>query len=156
MDQDFADLRACIYSSTSELRRFRQLVVNAVMATDIADRQLQALRKKRWEKAFSEDGLWKLGGSTHGNDNHRKATIVFEYIIQASDVAHTMQHWQTYQKWKCLSRPATARYFAVLRTNNACLCAKSDTRSGVVGDECGILAPKIRVLRDDVDNRLPW
>jgi hypothetical protein len=29
----------------------------------------------------------------------RKATIVFEYIIQASDVAHTMQHWKVYTLW---------------------------------------------------------
>ena len=107
MDQDFDELRAAIYSSRGELKRFRQLVVNAVMATDIADRQLQALRKKRWEKAFAADSqqhsdqLFKLGGSNHGgvDHHHLKATIVFEYIIQASDVAHTMQHWQTYQKW---------------------------------------------------------
>ena len=29
----------------------------------------------------------------------RKATIVIEHVIQASDVAHTMQHWHVYQKW---------------------------------------------------------
>lgn len=29
----------------------------------------------------------------------RKATIVIEYVIQASDVAHTMQHWHIYQRW---------------------------------------------------------
>ena len=28
-----------------------------------------------------------------------RATIVIEHIIQASDVAHTMQHWHMYQKW---------------------------------------------------------
>jgi len=31
--------------------------------------------------------------------SNRKATVLFEYIIQASDVAHTMQHWQIYQNW---------------------------------------------------------
>merc|ERR1711877_93899 len=30
---------------------------------------------------------------------NRKATIVIEHIIQASDVAHTMQHWHVYIKW---------------------------------------------------------
>ena len=30
---------------------------------------------------------------------NRKATIVIEHIIQASDVAHTMQHWHVYSKW---------------------------------------------------------
>ncbi len=30
---------------------------------------------------------------------NRKATIVIEHLIQASDVAHTMQHWHVYSKW---------------------------------------------------------
>ena len=30
---------------------------------------------------------------------NRKATIVIEHLIQASDVAHTMQHWHIYRKW---------------------------------------------------------
>jgi Adenylate and Guanylate cyclase catalytic domain len=37
-------------------------------------------------------------GSTLTNIN-RKATIVIEHLIQASDVAHTMQHWHIYTKW---------------------------------------------------------
>ena len=27
------------------------------------------------------------------------ATIVIEHLIQASDVAHTMQHWHVYTRW---------------------------------------------------------
>ena len=30
---------------------------------------------------------------------NRKATIVIEHIIQASDISHTMQHWHIYRKW---------------------------------------------------------
>lgn len=30
---------------------------------------------------------------------NRKATIVIEHIIQASDISHTMQHWHVYRKW---------------------------------------------------------
>ena len=30
-------------------------------------------------------------------DRNRKATIVLEHIIQASDVSHTMQHWHVYR-----------------------------------------------------------
>ena len=30
---------------------------------------------------------------------NRKATIVLEHLIQASDVAHTMQHWHIFKKW---------------------------------------------------------
>ena len=32
-------------------------------------------------------------------DTNRKATIVLEHIIQASDVSHTMQHWHVYTRW---------------------------------------------------------
>jgi 3'5'-cyclic nucleotide phosphodiesterase len=32
-------------------------------------------------------------------DRNRKATIVIEHLIQASDVSHTMQHWHIYRKW---------------------------------------------------------
>ena len=95
MSPDYVDLRACIYSCEEELKRFRQLVVNTVMATDICDKELQALRKARWDAAFSAtqpDPSPELA-------QDRKATIVIEHLIQASDVAHTMQHWQVYKRW---------------------------------------------------------
>jgi hypothetical protein len=95
MDPTFADLRRCIYGDESEMKRFRQLLVNSVMATDIFDKELGILRKKRWDKAFQE-------GPEEGSqmkDINRKATIVIEHLIQASDVSHTMQHWHVYQKW---------------------------------------------------------
>ena len=45
--------------------------------------------------AFSSEG--KEGNEQSSND--LKSTIVIEHLIQASDVAHTMQHWHVYQKW---------------------------------------------------------
>lgn len=95
MDGNFKELRCTVYSNETEMKRFRQLVVNSVMATDIADKELKVLRNSRWEKAFSD---------SHNEENiidtiNRKATIVIEHLIQASDVAHTMQHWHIYQKW---------------------------------------------------------
>lgn len=95
MDPSFSALRRTIYSNVSELRRFRVLVVNCLMATDIFDKELAALRKARWENAFF--GEHKDEGSQISIN--RKATIVIEHIIQASDVAHTMQHWHVYSKW---------------------------------------------------------
>ena len=94
MDQRFKNLRKCIYADNpAELKRFRVLLVNCVMSTDIFDKQLSALRKARWEKAFSiPDEL------ANAEDINRKATIVIEHLIQASDVSHTMQHWHVYQK----------------------------------------------------------
>lgn len=58
---------------------------------DIVDKELKALRNGRWLKAFDSQSL--------DPDNvHRKATIVIEHLIQASDVAHTMQHWIVFRK----------------------------------------------------------
>ena len=84
---NFSDLRSCIYADQDDLQRFRQIVVNSVLATDIFDKELGALRKNRWQVAFSEEKL----NSRKAEDVNRKATIVIEHIIQASDVSHTMQ-----------------------------------------------------------------
>jgi hypothetical protein len=94
-DESFSDLRAAIYQTPSEKKRFRQLVVNSVMATDIMDRDLKVLRNNRWERAFSK----KDAEESSKDAVDRKATIVIEHLIQASDVSHTMQHWQIYRKW---------------------------------------------------------
>jgi class 3 adenylate cyclase len=98
MDSNFDELRAAIYSTVDEKLRFRQLVVNSVMATDIMDKDLKTLRNNRWEKAFSVGAARGLEESNeHAVD--RKATIVIEHLIQASDISHTMQHWHIYRKW---------------------------------------------------------
>jgi len=85
MDRRFDGLRAAICSSVDEMSRFRQLVVKSVMATDIFDQELKALRNARWEKAFHE-GLTASAENTQDIIN-RKATIVIEHLIQASDFA---------------------------------------------------------------------
>ena len=93
MEPAYQELRNCLCTTKLERERFRQLVVNSVMATDIADKELGALRRERWEKAFSAD----VKDENPLNDRNRKATIVIEHLIQAADVSHTMQHWQVYQ-----------------------------------------------------------
>jgi 3'5'-cyclic nucleotide phosphodiesterase len=95
MDDQFYHLRRTIYVNATELRRFRQLVLNSVMATDIMDKELKKLRDRQWEKAFSakESPLNVVDATNY------KATVVMNHLIQASDVAHTMQHWQIYRKW---------------------------------------------------------
>eukprot|EP00980_Cylindrotheca_fusiformis_P011766 scaffold2807_cov64-Cylindrotheca_fusiformis.AAC.1 len=64
------------------------------MATDIVDKELQALRKERWETAFADSTLVR-----NETSDDCKATIVIEHLIQASDVSHTMQHWHIYKSW---------------------------------------------------------
>jgi hypothetical protein len=96
MEPGFKDLRDCIYADQDELDRFRQLVVNAVMATDIVDKELGAARKSRWNKAFAEGEETEI---TEQQKIQRKATIVIEHLVQAADVSHMMQHWHVYIKW---------------------------------------------------------
>ena len=94
MEDRYEDLRNCIYTNQVELERFRQLVVNSVMATDIVDKELGALRKGRWLKAFSSEDVSDAGGDaaeTEKDQIDRKATIVIEHIVQAADVSHMMQ-----------------------------------------------------------------
>merc|ERR1712226_498123 len=91
------NFRRAIYSTKAELKRFRQLVVNTILATDIMDKELKTLRNARWDHAFSE--LANTKQERLIDSTNRKATIVIEHLIQASDIAHTMQHWQVYRKW---------------------------------------------------------
>jgi hypothetical protein len=94
MESGYQNLRRSIYVTQEEYNRFRQLVVNGVMATDIVDKDLKNLRNKRWAIAFDPT---QGGGGVSGIT--LKATIIIEHLIQASDVAHTMQHWTIYRRW---------------------------------------------------------
>lgn len=62
----------------------------------VMDKDLNKNRKERWNLAFSDDTK-ELRASDE--DRNRKATIIIEHLIQASDVSHTMQHWNIYSKW---------------------------------------------------------
>ena len=123
MQDNFKCIRDCIYRNEKELKYFRQLLVNAVMATDIADKELKSLRESRWDSAFKESkGLTAA-------DTNRRATITYEYIIQASDIAHTMQHWHSYQKFN--KRLFEERYVAWLNGH----AGEKDPSQGWYGGE---------------------
>ena len=94
MEGGYQKLRSAIYKTEDEFIRFRSVLVNTVMATDIMDKELSEARRDRWNKAFN--GKLNEDPVTASN---RKATIVLEHLIQASDVAHTMQHWHIYRRW---------------------------------------------------------
>eukprot|EP00977_Amphora_coffeiformis_P029872 scaffold43171_cov176-Amphora_coffeaeformis.AAC.2 len=106
----FSHLRASIYQNKSDYTRFRYLCVNGVMATDIFDKELKELRNSRWETAFHGE---KQESASVKAAMDRKATIVIEHIIQASDVAHTMQHFFVYSKWN--ERLFKEMYFGFLQ-----------------------------------------
>jgi hypothetical protein len=99
MDPKYTSLRSCIYKTNVERKRFRQVVTNAVMATDIADRDVNNERKLKWEKAFHGSEEQALGVELTRDESNRKATVVIDNLIQVADVAHTMQHWDIYRRW---------------------------------------------------------
>ena len=50
MQTKYKELQQCIFCNRNEFLRFRHLVVNCVLATDIFDPELKALRNMRWER----------------------------------------------------------------------------------------------------------
>ncbi|KAL3930178.1 MAG: hypothetical protein SGBAC_011874 [Bacillariaceae sp.] len=118
MSDRFAKLRNTICTTATELTRFRELATNAVMATDIVDKDLKQLRNNRWDKAFKRDNAYINVRDNEDEEEdresiNRKATIVIEHLIQASDVSHTMQHWHVYRKWnENLFRESYAAFIA--------------------------------------------
>ncbi|KAG7338693.1 adenylate/guanylate cyclase [Nitzschia inconspicua] len=110
MEPTYCELRRCIYNNQVGYTRFRQVCVNCLIATDIFDKDLKMFREARWDDAFHEVGKDACYETSSNEEKwNRKATIVMEYIIQASDVAHTMQHWHVYRRWN-------ARLFKEMRT----------------------------------------
>jgi len=105
MGDDFRELRHAIYTTPAELRRFRQILVNTVLATDLFDDEMAKEREERWGTAFVPSGRGGMCDSTQSAVSCRdsmastatvhyfRANVVLEYLIQASDVSHTMQHW---------------------------------------------------------------
>lgn len=77
MMEEYKDLRRAIAPTMQDLQHFRQLVINVVMATDIADKNLKELRNSRWARAFNGEP------DRTQDDINRKATIVIEHLIQA-------------------------------------------------------------------------
>jgi len=145
MDDSYADLRSVIFTTQDELKRFRQLVVNSVMATDIVDKELKTLRNARWVKAFSDDADCGTLRASQQDAINRKATIVIEHLIQASDVAHTMQHWHIYRKWN-------ERFFNECYAAYQEGCAEKDPTDGWYQGELGFfdfyIIPLAKKLKD--------
>lgn len=95
MTPNFTALREAIYTDDTEMQRFRQILVNTIIATDIMDRPMKVHRDKCWKKAFDK-GRREL---TASELKDLQATLVMEHIMQAADHGHTMQSFGTYVKW---------------------------------------------------------
>ena len=83
----YANLRQCQFATNDELTRFRQLTVNLVMATDIFEEDMKALRSRRWDKAFHRDAVpseHRFTPCSLEEDKNMKATIVIEHIVSVA------------------------------------------------------------------------
>ena len=89
MQPKYRELRFTIYKDEDEMYRFRELLVNTIMATDICDKQRKELRDRRWKKDATRDGKAEDEGSVNP----------IEALIQASDILHTMQPFDIYKQW---------------------------------------------------------
>jgi len=125
MEPGFENLRACMFGTDKDRDRFRQLLINVVIATDIADRERKQKEQARWQRAFEGFSHWsdewdnKKEAALSRVDVSLKATVVLEQIVLASDVAHTMQHWLTFMKWnERLYRELWAAYVSGRATND--------------------------------------
>ena len=108
LKDDYKELRQAICGDEKDWTRFRQLVVNSVMATDIVDRELKELRNARWDKAFK--GEFKEEDPI--TDRNRKATVVIEHLIQASDISQYVFLMRTFWflcSWIIFSPPILAK-----------------------------------------------
>ncbi|CAB9499069.1 calmodulin-dependent 3',5'-cyclic nucleotide phosphodiesterase 1A [Seminavis robusta] len=101
MEPMYSSLRRLIFATEGEMQFFLQLTKQAVIATDIMNKNLKDLRNARWEKAFAkpEEEKYPEKEEHPRLEVNRKATIFIEHLIQASDVSHTMQHWHIFRKW---------------------------------------------------------
>jgi 3'5'-cyclic nucleotide phosphodiesterase len=111
LSEDYSNVRRTICPTIDALQRFRQLVINCVMATDIMDSSLRERRKARFEQTFmdttlsdqaeksrlEQSAVVELGQSS--DELNVKASLVMELLMQAADVAHTMQSWNTFREW---------------------------------------------------------
>jgi hypothetical protein len=90
MQSQFDPLRQAFLPNETDMKRFRQLVVNSVMATDLFDCNWKQLRENRWYKKFHDGNNSSennLNSIDQEEDSNRCATIIIEHIIQASDVS---------------------------------------------------------------------
>jgi 3'5'-cyclic nucleotide phosphodiesterase len=111
LSEDYSNVRRTICPTVDALQRFRQLVINCVMATDIMDSSLRERRTARFEQTFmdttlsdqaeksrvEQSAVVELGQSS--DKLNAKASVVMELLMQAADVAHTMQSWNTFREW---------------------------------------------------------
>lgn len=96
MEPCYKDLRSTVCNSKEECDRFRSMLLNFVMATDIINQELKDDRENRWRCAFENN---KPKEECLLNSSDHEAAIFMEHLIQTAVVTHTMQQWSVYIHW---------------------------------------------------------
>lgn len=86
----FTVLRRAIYQTSDEFEHFRQVMVQAILATDIMDKSMQQDRLRRAEACARPGSICS---------KEKQTTSLIENLMQAADISHTMQSWELYHKW---------------------------------------------------------
>lgn len=84
MKGKYKDLRRAIFCNEMEMQRFRHLIVNLVIATDLFDPRLKKTREVLWADAFEENSE-ELSIAAVDDDHHdvaRQATLIIDFLIQ--------------------------------------------------------------------------
>mmetsp|Transcript_9200 Transcript_9200/g.19829 ORF Transcript_9200/g.19829 Transcript_9200/m.19829 type:complete len:1297 (+) Transcript_9200:189-4079(+) len=97
MSDSYSNLRSMIACSKAEWARFRQVVVNCVLATDTLDKDFEDERLDQWEQSFGASALGVESNTK--SQTQRRATIFMEHLVQAAVAGPFMQHYQIYNKW---------------------------------------------------------
>lgn len=104
MEDKYSQLRNLLFTTEDEFHRFRQIVINGVMATDILSKKVLAKQAVRWGCLFGDDDDDDDDDASSSdfepdNESDQKTSIVLERLLVISNIAHTMQHWYVYRKW---------------------------------------------------------
>jgi hypothetical protein len=94
LDQQYENLRTCLFASTLEFERFQQIAMHVITTIDLTDRSLAGELEFRSESSLA---LQSLSGNV--DCLNFKASTMLHLIIRASNASHAMQHFTTYKKW---------------------------------------------------------
>lgn len=115
MEPCYKNLRETLFANADDMVHFRSLVVTATLATDIADKELAAMRKDRAAAALA---ILDEEVPTSDDIASLKATFVLETLIQVADVSHLMMPFDVYKKWNYKLLRETHQAFMSGRAEN--------------------------------------
>ena len=96
--EPYGSLQRCIFHSDAEWSRAEEVISIAVMTTNQLDREMGKLRHSRWMAKDTPNPSIEQRLEPGAQDRCTAANVM-KQIMQASDIAYTMQPWNVYLKW---------------------------------------------------------